>query len=157
MDLSKILGHLENSADLIKQVESEVGREFVPRADFNAKNTELKALEKQVGDLNLNLTSLSKEKEAFDKTISDLNGKVSTYELASLKARIAHEKGIPYELAGRLTGDNEETLKADAESLSKLIGSASKPAAPPLKSTEPPTGDGKDSAYKALLTNIKGD
>lgn len=156
MDLSKILGHLENSTELIKQIESEVGRDFVPRTDFNAKNTELKNLEKQVGDLNLNLTNLSKEKETFDKTVAELNGKVGSYELASLKARVAHEKGIPYELATRLTGDNEESLKADAESLSKLISTTTKPAAPPLKSTEP-TGNGKDSAYKALLNNLKGD
>ena len=157
MDLNKILGHLENSAELIKQIESEVGRDFVPRTDFNAKNTELKNLEKQVGDLNLNLTSLSKEKESFDKTLADLNGEVNTYKLRDMKIRIAREKGIPYEMADRLAGEDEKALAADADSLSKLISTVSKPTAPPpLKSTEP-TGDGKDSAYKALLTNIKGD
>lgn len=157
MDLNKILGHLENSAELIKQVESEVGRDFVPRTDFNAKNTELKNLEKQVGELNSNLTSLSKEKESFDKTLADLNGEVKTYQLRDMKIRIAREKGIPYEMADRLTGEDEKALAADADSLSKLISTVSKPTVPPpLKSTEP-TGDGKDSAYKALLTNIKGD
>ena len=157
MDLSKILGHLENSTELIKQIESEVGRDFVPRTDFNAKNTELKNLEKQVGDLNLNLTNLSKEKETFDKTVAELNGKVGSYKLRDMKIRIAREKGIPYEMADRLTGEDEKALAADADSLSKLISTVSKPTAPPpLKSTEP-TGDGKDSAYKALLTNIKGE
>ena len=157
MDLSKILGHLENSTELIKQIESEVGRDFVPRTDFNAKNTELKNLEKQVGELNSNLTSLSKEKESFDKTLADLNGEVKTYQLRDMKIRIAREKGIPYEMADRLTGEDEKALAADADSLSKLISTVSKPTVPPpLKSTEP-TGDGKDSAYKALLTNIKGD
>lgn len=157
MDLSKILGHLENSAELIKQIELEVGRDFVPRADFNAKNTELKNLEKQVGELNSNLTSLSKEKESFDKTLADLNGEVKTYKLRDMKIRIAREKGIPYEMADRLTGEDEKALAADADALSKLISTVSKPTAPPpLKSTEP-TGDGKDSAYKALLTNIKGE
>ena len=157
MDLSKILGHLENSTELIKQIELEVGRDFVPRTDFNAKNTELKSLEKQVGELNSNLTSLSKEKESFDKTLADLNGEVKTYQLRDMKIRIAREKGIPYEMADRLTGEDEKALAADADSLSKLISTVSKPTVPPpLKSTEP-TGDGKDSAYKALLTNIKGD
>lgn len=157
MDLSKILGHLENSAELIKQIELEVGRDFVPRADFNAKNTELKNLEKQVGELNSNLTSLSKEKESFDKTLADLNGEVKTYKLRDMKIRIAREKGIPYEMADRLTGEDEKALAADADALSKLISTVSKPTVPPpLKSTEP-TGDGKDSAYKALLTNIKGE
>lgn len=157
MDLSKILGHIENSTELIKQIESEVGRDFVPRTDFNAKNNELKNIEKQVGDLNSNITNLSKEKESFDKTLADLNGEVKTYKLRDMKIRIAREKGIPYEMADRLTGEDEKALAADADSLSKLISTVSKPTAPPpLKSTEP-TGDGKDSAYKALLTNIKGD
>jgi chromosome segregation ATPase len=157
MDLNKILGHLENSAELIKQIELEVGRDFVPRTDFNAKNTELKNLETQVGELNSSLTSLSKEKESFDKTLADLNGEVKTYKLRDMKIRIAREKGIPYEMADRLTGEDEKALAADADSLSKLISTVSKPTVPPpLKSTEP-TGDGKDSAYKALLTNIKGE
>lgn len=157
MDLSRILGHLDNSSDLIRQIEAEIGRDFVPRADFNAKNNELKNLEKQVGELNSNLTNLSKEKETFDKTLTDLNGEVKTYKLRDMKIRIAREKGIPYEMADRLTGEDEKALAADADSLSKLISTVSKPTAPPpLKSTEP-TGDGKDSAYKALLTNIKGD
>lgn len=157
MDLNKILGHLENSAELIKQIESEVGRDFVPRTEFNAKNTELKNLEKQVSELNSNLASLSKEKESFDKTLADLNSEVETYKLRDMKIRIAREKGIPYEMADRLTGEDEKALAADADALSKLISTVSKPTVPPpLKSTEP-TGDGKDSAYKALLTNIKGE
>ena len=157
MDLNKILGHLENSAELIKQIELEVGRDFVPRTDFNAKNTELKNLEKQVGELNSNLTSLSKEKESFDKTLADLNGEVKTYKLRDMKIRIAREKGIPYEMADRLTGEDEKALAADADALSKLISTVSKPTVPPpLKSTEP-TGDGKDAAYKKLLNGLKGD
>ena len=153
MDLNKILGNLENSEALIKQIEAEVGREFVPRTEFNAKNAEVKALEKQIGEINSNLETYTKEKETFDKTVADLNSKISTYEMASLKARIAHEKGIPYELAGRLTGEDEESLKDDAESLSKLINT--KPAPAPLKDTEP--AKGKDDPYRSLLTNLKGE
>lgn len=153
MDLAKILGSLENSEVLIKQIEAEVGREFVPRSEFNSKNSEVKALEKQIGELNSNMDTYSKEKEVFDKTVADLNSKISTYEMASLKARIAHEKGIPYELAGRLTGEDEESLKADAESLSKLINI--NPAPAPLKDMEP--AKGKDDPYQSLLTNLKGE
>lgn len=157
MDLSRILGDIENKDELIRQIEAELGKEFVPRTEFNAKNTEVKSLEKQVGELNSNLTSLSKEKESFDKTLTDLNGEVKTYKLRDMKIRIAREKGIPYEMADRLTGEDEKALATDADSLSKLISTVSKPTVPPpLRSTEP-TGDGKDSAYKALLTNIKGE
>ena len=153
MDLSKILGHLENAPELIKQIEAEVGREFVLRADFNSKNNEYKNLEKQVGDLQNSLDALNKEKSTFEQTLADREGKLKTYELSSLKAQIAHEKGIPYELAGRLTGDDEKTLREDAETLAKLVNT--KPGVAPLRTTEPPSG--KDDPYKSLLTNLKGE
>ena len=154
MDLTKILGGLENGAELIKQIEAEVGREYVPRTEFNAKNAEVKDRDKQLGELKTQLDEATKWKADYDKTIAELTGKVGTYELASLKARIAHEVGLPYDLANRLTGEDEKALRADAESLAKLIHT--KPSAPPLRSTEP-AGDGKDAAYKSLLSNIKGE
>ena len=154
MDLTKILGGLENGAELIKQIEAEVGREYVPRTEFNAKNAEVKDRDKQLGELKTQLDEATKGKADYDKTIAELTGKVGTYELASLKARIAHEVGLPYDLANRLTGEDEKALRADAESLAKLI--PSKPSAPPLRSTEP-AGDGKDAAYKSLLNGLKGE
>lgn len=120
--------------------------------ELKSKNT---AYEKQLGELKSSHDDLIKKTADYDKTVAELNGKVSSYEIASLKARIAHEKGIPYELANRLTGDDEKTLREDAESLSKLIDKRT--PAPPLKSTEPPAGDGKDSAYKTLLNGLKGE
>ena len=154
MDLQKILGGLENGAELIKQIDAEVGREYVPRTEFNAKNAEVKDRDKQLGELKTQLDEATKGKADYDKTIAELTGKVTNYETASLKTRIAHEMGLPYELANRLTGDDEKALREDAKSMAKLIHT--KPAPPPLKNTEP-TVDGKDAAYKSLLSNIKGE
>ena len=151
MDLSKILGGLENGPELIKQIEAEIGKEFVPRSEFNAKNTELKERDKQLGELKNQLDESTKGKDTYDKTIAELNGKITKYELASIRARVAHEEGIPYEMAERLTGEDEKSLREDAKTLSKFT----KMSIPPLRSVEP-TGDGKDAAYKTLLSNIKG-
>lgn len=154
MDLAKILAGIEGAEDLIKQIEVEVGKEFVPRSEFNTKNTELKERDKQIGELNQSIDELTKGKTTHETELAELNGKIKTYEQASLKARIAHETGIPYELAGRLSGEDEKSIREDAESLARLVTRGT--PTPPLKSTEP-TGDGKDSAYKALLSNIKGE
>jgi len=154
LDLKKILENVENKDEIIRQIEAEIGKEYVPRSEFNAKNQELKDREKQLGELKTSHDELAKKSADYDKTIADLNGKVTSYEMALLKARIAHEKGIPHELAGRLTGDDEKALRADAEGLAKLISKGQ--SAPPLKSTEP-AGEDKDAPYKNLLSNLKGE
>lgn len=81
---------------------------------------------------------------------------IKGYEANSVKMRIAHEVGIPYELAGRLTGKNEEALRKDAEGLIKIMGSQAHKV-PPLKSTEPPAADTKTAAFKSMLDNMKGE
>ena len=81
---------------------------------------------------------------------------IKGYEANSVKMRIAHEVGIPYELAGRLTGENEEALRKDAEGLIKIMGSQAHKV-PPLKSTEPPAADAKTAAFKSMLDNMKGE
>lgn len=81
---------------------------------------------------------------------------IKGYEANSVKMRIAHEVGIPYELADRLTGENEEALRKDAEGLIKIMGSQAHKV-PPLKSTEPPAADTKTAAFKSMLDSMKGE
>ena len=137
--------------DRLKRERDTLAKKYADYEEIKERTT---SYEKQLGELKSQLDETSKKSSTYDQTIAELTGKVSNYELASLKARIAHEKGIPYELAGRLSGDNEKALREDAEILSKLV--TAKPMAPPLKSTEP-DGDGKDAAYKQILNNIKGE
>lgn len=155
MDLTKILPEMENRDELIKAINAEIGKEYVPRTEFNAKNTELKDLQKQLGEITTNYDSLSKEKGTWQQQLDELNGKVSGYEIAALKAKVAHEAGIPYELAGRLAGDDEASLREDAKILAGMVAPQTPP---PLKSTEPATtGTDKSSAYKELLGKINQD
>ena len=91
----------------------------------------------------------------YKKQIADLQEKVKVYETSSVKMRIAHENGIPYELAGRLSGDNEDAIKKDAESLAKLI-KASKPTAP-LANPDPTKIDTKKAAMKKMLEGLGGE
>ena len=73
-----------------------------------------------------------------DQIVSDLTSRVNSAESDLLKSRIAHESGVPFELAGRLVGTNEEELKADAEKFAQFLGPK---IAPPLKSSEGPVGN----------------
>lgn len=73
-----------------------------------------------------------------DQIVADLTTRATTAENKLLKSRIAHEKGVPFELAGRLVGNNEEELTKDAEQLATFL---TPQEAPPLMTTEKRGGD----------------
>lgn len=137
--------------DRIKREKETLEKKYSDYADLKTKAADY---EKQLGDLKTSLEDSTKKASEHEKTVADLTGKITSYELASLKTRIAHELSIPYELSGRLTGNDEKELRSDAETLSKLVSSG-KPTPPPLKDSEP--NKGKDDPYRALLTGIKGE
>jgi hypothetical protein len=65
--------------------------------------------------------------------------------------RIAHETGLPYELAERLSGTTEEDIRKDAETLAQFTSQA--PATPSF-SSEPPVGDSTNAAFIALAQSL---
>ena len=99
---------------------------------------------------------LSKEREknaGHDQAVADLTARANKAEVSLLKAKIAHEAGLPYELANRLNGNNEEELLADAKTLTGFL----KPNnAPPLRTTEPGqmSGSNHKSALAALAASM---
>ena len=120
--------------------------------DLDALVSGKKSLEEQLQELNSRIEEDSKKYADVDSQLAELQGKVSSYETASVKQRIAHETGIPFEMAGRLNGSTEEEIRADAQTVAKYL---QRKDAPPLGATEPTT-DGKDAALKQLLSNLKG-
>ena len=87
-----------------------------------------------------------------EQTIADLTAKTKAYETASLKSRIAHEVGLSYDWISRISGDDEESIRKDAESLKKLVGSG-QPIS--TKSTEP-SGNKADSTTASLRSVLNG-
>lgn len=153
MDFEKLIPQgIENREEIIKNLKLEVGKEFVSRKDFNEKNEALKEANKQIGEMTTNLEGLSKEKESHEKTVLDLTSKVTGYETASLRTKIALQHGLPYDIAGRLVGEDEKSITEDAKKMAEYFGK--KEPAPPLKSVEPNVSAGKDGAYKSLLENL---
>lgn len=152
MDLAKILSGLENSSELITKIEAEIGADYVPRKEFYEKNNQLKTAEAQIADLQASVTKLGEEKTGWEDEQNKLNQQIKGYEMSALKAKVAHEAGLPYELATRLTGEDENSLKADAEALVEFIKPVSPPQ--PLRSTETQGASSESSAYKTLLGNL---
>ena len=133
---------------LARQKET-IEKQYADYAEIKAKNT---TLETEVGTLKTTLSETNKKTENYDKDLSALNAKIAGYETASMRTKIALQHGIPYDLAGRLVGEDEASITADAKKLAELVGH--KEPIAPLKDTEPKIGD-KDGAYKSLLENLK--
>lgn len=133
---------------LLRQKES-IEKEYADYAELKARNVEM---ETEIGELNTTLTETTKKYENYDQEISERDAKIAGYETSNLRTQIALKHGIPFNLAGRLVGDDEASITEDAKSLAELVGNQETVA--PLKVTEPDLGDGKDGAYKSLIENL---
>lgn len=127
--------------------------EFTPintQEEFDARVKELYGdvsdLQGQIQNLNTQVTTLTGERDT-------LQGKVKGFETSALRQRISREKGIPAEMADRLSGDTEEDIRKDADTMAGLINTIKGPA--PLFDGEKKVS-GTDAALKQMLQNMEG-
>lgn len=93
------------------------------------------------------------EVKGKDETIKGLNEKISAFERADVKRNIALEYGLPLKLAEKISGDDEDSMKKDAEGMAKYFSESKKSYEPPLKSYENKVNE-KDQALKKLLDGL---
>ena len=134
-------------ASRLQRERDTVSKQF--QAQIDEQNQKVKGYETQVTDLTKQIETLNGQV----KEIGDLKSKVKAYETNSVKMRIAREIGLPYELADRLSGEDEKAIREDAESLGKLFKAQSVTA--PLYKPESSQGGGNDEALKNLLAEIR--
>lgn len=104
------------------------------------------ALNEQLTGLNDQIKTLSDEKTDLQTQLTEKDGQIAKYEIDSVKTRIAREYGLSYEAVGFLQGEDEDAIKASAESLKTLVGTTK---TPPLSNPEtPPEEDGVVAAFK---------
>ncbi len=145
----KFLEELGLEKETIDSIMAEHGKGIQavkPAEDYEELKTANANLEKQLGELQTTLES--KENELG--SIEELKKEIETHKLEKLKTDIAIQANIPLELAGRLSGETEEEIKADAEN---MAGFVNKKQPLPLKPTEPTVND-KDAGLKKMLGNL---
>ena len=122
--------------------------------DYDALKAKSDGFEQQIAALNKEINGDGEKNLGYKKQLEEAQGKIKGYETSSLKMRIAHENGIPYELAGRLSGSDEEEIKKDAETMAKFLR---KKDVPPLAGGDPQKIDDKKTAMKGMLASLKGE
>ena len=135
--------------EVIDKVMAEHGKtiQSIKPDDYDDIKAENKTLKDTVADLQKSM----KDFEGYEDKLTEKDNKIKEYETANLKYRIANESGIPLELASKLSGETEEELKKDAETLSSFI---TKKQVLPLRKTEPEADD-ETAPYKEMLDNLK--
>lgn len=130
-------------------------------ADFNPINTQEEfdaAVKERYGDVTDLQGKVSTHEATIadrDKTIAELQGKVKGYETAALKNRIAQEKGIPMDMASRLSGEDEKSIRADADTMA--AGLRAYKGTAPLADPTPAPEEGNRAGLRNLLRKVKGD
>lgn len=81
---------------------------------------------------------------------------IHKYELEAKRTKIAMESGIPFELASKISGETEEDMKKDAETLKGFINTNNNYPrfTPPGEGNK---GDEKKEALKQVLAGMKGE
>ncbi|WP_438730295.1 capsid assembly scaffolding protein Gp46 family protein [Enterococcus sp. AZ128] len=134
--------------DRLKRQKESFDKELADLEQLKTRNSEL---ETEVGTLQSTIEETKTATSQHDQTVSELKSKIAGYETANLRTKIAVQNGLPLDLADRLVGEDEDSLKADAERLSKFM----KPKfTPPTKSTEP-RQTGSDDPMKEMIQSMR--
>lgn len=139
--LDKIIG------ERIARAKQSAAEKYADYEDIKAKNAEYV---QQISQLQAQLQAQTETLSGNEASIADLTAKVKKYETDSVKTAIALEMGLPYQMAGRLNGEDEKAIRADAETMVKLIGAQAQPA--PLGSTEPATSNNPADVARAKFS-----
>ena len=144
---------IETQEELDNIVKERIRREREKFDDYDELKKRVSELESENSTLKSTVEDDKQTRAGLDAQITELQGQVSNYETASLRTRIALQNGLPYDLADRLQGADEEALRADAERLAGFMRPATHQA--PLRDTEPPIGDDKTMQMKQMLRELQ--
>lgn len=124
--------------------------DYISPDDFKAQTEGFNA---QIAELNKAIEEEKAKSVPLTEQIESLTKQVKKYETDSVKTRITAEYGLPYEFANRLTGESEDEIRKDAESLKGLVGKVAQPL--PLKSYDDAPVDSKVAAFNSMLQELR--
>ena len=134
-------------------IKERLSREKEKYGDYDQLKSRVAELEEENVGLKSTIEATNQSKADADKQLEDLQKQISGYETASLRTRVALQHGLPYDLADRLQGTDEESFKADAERLAGFMKS-NQPVAP-VRETEPVLEKTENTLYKNLIQGLE--
>ena len=133
-------------------IKERLSREKAKYSDYDQLKSRVTELETENVGLKSTIEATNQSKGDADKQLEEMQSQIAGYETASLRTRVALQHGLPYDLADRLQGTDEESFKADAERLVGYI-KKSQPVAP-IRDSEPVLEKTENTLYKNLVQGL---
>ena len=101
-----------------KKLRESIEKEYLEKyGDYEELKTKTDEYGRQIEGFNQTIKENSEKIAGYEKSSGEMQAKLKKYEMDSMKMKIAHEAGIPFELASWLSGEDEDAIRNDAESL----------------------------------------
>ncbi len=110
-----------SQADVDRMIADRLAREQKKYADYGDLKAAKEELDKLKDGQKSELEKANAAREKAEAKVKEFEAKVKQMELNALKSKLAAEAGIPSELADRIRGEDETSIKADIEGLKKLF------------------------------------
>lgn len=131
--------------DVVEKIMKEHGKAVQEEKNYDTLKQDYEQLKDKFGKLE----KADEENATFKAQLAEKEQLIKDHSLKILKYQVATEKGIPLELATRLSGDTEEALRKDAETLASFVSAGGKQILP-LKQESTPS----DDPYKELASKF---
>ena len=94
---------------------------------------------------------MAEKVKGYETTIADLTAKGKAAEQSLFRVRAAQEYGLP----DRLSGEDEKSIRADAEKMSKYFKTSHN--APDFRAEGDPSKNSAENALRRTLEKLKGE
>lgn len=133
-------------------IKERLSREKAKYSDYDKLKSRVTELETENVGLKSTIEATNQSKADADKQLEGLRHQIAGYETASLRTRVALQYGLPYDLADRLQGTDEDSFKADAERLASFVKPTEHFA--PMRNLEPTLEKTENTSYKNLVQGL---
>lgn len=138
-------------SDRLSRERSSMEKKFAEYLSPDAVTSKMQDLNDQIAGLTTQLNEVNEKSKQYEQTIADKDALIKKHETDSVKNRIAHEIGLPYESIGFLQGEDEDSIKKSAETLKGIVGKGS---TMPMASNDPAPADKKEAGLKDVLSGL---
>lgn len=140
--------------DRVERAKRTAAKEFEERLkESDGMRDQLEHSKTELESLKTKIKELETAKADGEKMAAELTANLAKEKASAVKMRAAIEAGLPVEFADRLSGDDEEAIKADAATMAKFMG-AKHPTAPMFNNEEAPK-DPKKAGYLEMVRSVR--